>query len=359
MNQFWNSLPERWSNYSKLRQGKPLDLTWLLQTNDNLRNAHILVLYPVRDLTYVWKILPGGRIASWETLPITRQAVTRLNERMLSVFENRQSIPEECEELCEHLASCIEAYPASATVCIVPGGPFISFPFATLRSSGQYWIERNPLVLMPSLSVMSYWGTTQATKPQTTALVLGDSLGDLPHARKEAATVARLLHTKPHIGEAVSRSLVRIVLPSVGLLHVACHTYYNGEDPASSGFLLTDRTVCSARDLHQIVMNARLTVLSACESGIQYLKEGDENIGLAASLLHAGVPSVVATLWKISDKATLDLMKRFYEELRLNGGNAAEALRVSQCEVLSKQGRTDPYYWAAFQLHGRWENILI
>jgi hypothetical protein len=90
-------------------------------------------------------------------------------------------------------------------------------------------------------------------------------------------------------------------------------------------------------------------VLSACQTNLGDLSEGDELVGLTRAFIFAGTPSVIASLWSVEDESTALLMERFYTHLR-EGAGKAEALRQAQIEVRDQD--PNPYYWAAFVLSG-------
>jgi len=90
-------------------------------------------------------------------------------------------------------------------------------------------------------------------------------------------------------------------------------------------------------------------VLSACQTNLGDLSEGDELLGLTRAFFFAGTPTVVASLWNVEDESTALLMERFYTHLR-GGMGKAEALRQTQLEV--REQYPNPYYWAGFVLTG-------
>ncbi|MFQ6120779.1 MAG: CHAT domain-containing protein, partial [Methanosarcinales archaeon] len=99
---------------------------------------------------------------------------------------------------------------------------------------------------------------------------------------------------------------------------------------------------------------ASLVNLSACESGLSRISMGDELIGLIRGFIFAGSPSVVASLWKVDDRSTGELMKDFYEKCK-QGKNKAYALKSAKQSILKKYDH--PYYWAAFELNGSYGGI--
>lgn len=96
-------------------------------------------------------------------------------------------------------------------------------------------------------------------------------------------------------------------------------------------------------------------MLSACQTALGREVKGEGLIGLTRGFMYAGAPRVVASLWRVSDEATQELMKRFYQgmlgEKQLR---PAEALRAAQIEMWKEQRWSTPYYWAAFVIQGKW-----
>jgi CHAT domain-containing protein len=102
-------------------------------------------------------------------------------------------------------------------------------------------------------------------------------------------------------------------------------------DPASAGADGGILTGLSVVDLP--LEGLRLCVLSACETGLGELTEGEGVVGLQRAFHAAGCPDVVGSLWKVPDAATAALMAQFYHELRNKGRPPLEALREAQLTV--------------------------
>jgi CHAT domain-containing protein/tetratricopeptide (TPR) repeat protein len=115
----------------------------------------------------------------------------------------------------------------------------------------------------------------------------------------------------------------------------------------------------------------KLVVLSACETGVGEVKNGEGVYGLRRALVLAGSESQMMSLWQVSDKATKDLMVGYYKRL-LAGEGRTEALRQVQLEMLRSGRRTTsprgpvaaieadynhPYYWASFIQSGDWRDL--
>jgi CHAT domain-containing protein len=97
----------------------------------------------------------------------------------------------------------------------------------------------------------------------------------------------------------------------------------------------------------------KLVVLSACDTGIGEVKNGDGVYGLRRALVLAGAESQMMSLWPVSDRSTSDLMVAYYTKLT-NGDGRGGALRHVQLQMLRGTPRAHPYYWAGFILSGQW-----
>jgi CHAT domain-containing protein/Tfp pilus assembly protein PilF len=100
----------------------------------------------------------------------------------------------------------------------------------------------------------------------------------------------------------------------------------------------------------------KLVVLSACDSGLGQVKNGEGVYGLRRSFVLAGSETQVMSLWKVRDDATRDLMIAYYVNLK-RGMGRGEALRQVQLVMLRKPTRKHPYYWASFIQSGQWKSL--
>ncbi len=160
------------------------------------------------------------------------------------------------------------------------------------------------------------------------------------------------------------------LLSEYRILHFAAHGLLNEQRPQFSGLVLSlparskgesgadDSLGAGARgdgllqayEIFNLKLRADLVVLSACETGLGKLVNGEGLMGLTRAFFYAGTPTVVASLWKVADDSTATLMTRFHSHLK-DGKGKAEALRQAQLEMIMDGKR--PYYWAAFVLIGR------
>ncbi len=224
---------------------------------------------------------------------------------------------------------------------LVPHDVLHYLPLHALRLDSRYLIERHPIVYTPSASVMKYCQAKRTSRPRKSALVMGDSLNDLPSAREEALAVAQAFNTQAFLGEQASKTRFVQELTTrpepLDVLHLACHGYFDPAEPLRSGIWLAGngdgRANLTAAEIFGLEMRADLVVLSACESGINERKPGDELIGLTRALIYAGTPSVLVSLWRVDDLPTALLIQAFYRALA-NGANKAQALQSAQLALV-------------------------
>jgi len=233
-------------------------------------------------------------------------------------------------------------------VRIVPHGLLHGLPFHAFESGGSALVERCSISYAPSLAAM---GLLSRGRPRSTSppLVLGVPDHSAPLIRHEVNAVRRHLgNARVFRGRKATREALRLSEKSPDLLHVACHGFYSEDGPWSSGLRLGDAWL-SLPDLYAMKGTARLVVLSGCETGRGTVYSGDEWVGLVRGFLQAGARSVVASLWEVHDRCTVDLMEDFYGGLA-GGLPVAEALAVAQRNARRKDGM--PLHWAPFVVIG-------
>ena len=143
--------------------------------------------------------------------------------------------------------------------------------------------------------------------------------------------------------------------PDKDVIHLAMHTVIDDENPMFSKLAFTlgqegeEDGLLNTYEIYGMEFDARLVVLSACNTGTGTLQRGEGIISLARAFMYAGVPGIVMTLWAVEDKSGYDIMEGFYQHLK-EGMGRAEALRTAKLEYLDKadQLRSHPYFWAAY-----------
>jgi CHAT domain-containing protein len=187
---------------------------------------------------------------------------------------------------------------------------------------------------------MKYCQAKRTGRRRQRALVFGDSRNDLFFAREEALAIAERFGTQAYLDGAATRAQLNDRLATeketLDVLHFACHGHFEPYQPLKSRIELAkngaDDSV-TAEEIFGLELHADLVVLSACESGANERRPGDELIGFTRALIYAGTPSVLVTLWQVDDLSSLMLMDKFYAELA-QGLNKAQALQQAQLALM-------------------------
>jgi CHAT domain-containing protein len=184
----------------------------------------------------------------------------------------------------------------------------------------------------------------------------------LPGAEAEARSVATVLHAPLRIGAQASEAEARRQLPRATIVHFATHGYaYQSREHVGDSFVALaagdneDGLLTVTELLNKVPpLSADIVVLSACQTGVGSLQEGEGTVGLQYAFLAKGARSVLVSLWSVNDQATALLMRQFYKHWLedIDGPNKAEALRRAESDVRKTPGFEHPRYWAAFLLSG-------
>ncbi len=160
---------------------------------------------------------------------------------------------------------------------------------------------------------------------------------------------------------AASREmLTRTDLSQYRIIHFATHGLLNSRHPELSGlvFSLVDEQgrpqdgFFRLHEIYNLKLNAELVVLSGCQTALGKEIKGEGLIGLTRGFMYAGAARVMSSLWSVDDRATAELMKRFYGAMLSQGMRPAAALRTAQSEMAKSR---PPFYWAAFTMQGEWK----
>jgi CHAT domain-containing protein len=185
------------------------------------------------------------------------------------------------------------------------------------------------------------------------ALVVGDPRGNLDHARSEAAGIAKELRTDALIGDRATKAAVLDRIGDASHIHLATHAEFDLKTPLNSSITLADGYL-TGREIMEVRIKADLVALSACETGLSRPLGGDELAGLAQALFYAGARSLIVSLWRVNDRSTAELFRKFYRALD-NNSDRAVALSKAIIALKAQRRWSDPYHWGAFQIMGNWE----
>ena len=261
----------------------------------------------------------------------------------------------------------------------------------------------NPLFGEPGETLVAQASSPRATARQlrrsiTTAANLSQVyFAPLPATGREARSIQALFPSSQVFtgASASKKNLKQINAPSI--LHIATHGFFL-QDPSSAapadtsvsskqkfsakdaqesevkienpllraGFALSGANLNKSSTADGILTGleasglnlwgTKLVTLSACETGVGKIKNGEGVYGLRRAFFLAGTESLVMTLWEVNDRTTQEMMTSYYSGLK-QGLGRGEALRKAQLALLKRKGLQHPFYWAGFIQAGEWANL--
>jgi CHAT domain-containing protein len=188
----------------------------------------------------------------------------------------------------------------------------------------------------------------------------------LRFSRLEADEITRLVADELKLEAldfAASRALATSAeIGQYRIVHFATHGLINNLHHELSGIVLSlvneqghpQNGFLRLYDIYNLKLGADLVVLSACQTALGKEVKGEGLVGLTRGFMYAGAPRVVASLWRIDDRASAELMKRFYQGMLGERLRPAAALRAAQVSMWKDQRWQAPHYWAAFTFQGEW-----
>jgi CHAT domain-containing protein/tetratricopeptide (TPR) repeat protein len=267
----------------------------------------------------------------------------------------------------------------SDRVTFIPQGSLFLVPFPALQDKdGKYLIEKHTILTSPSIQVLDLTRKQRqriGNKPiqANNMLIVGNptmpavapkigeapqQLTPLPGAEQEANAIANLFKTQFLTGNQATETEVTKRLSQARLIHLATHGLFDNTQGLNSSIALAPGNksneksdgLLTAGEILDLKLNAELVVLSACDTGRGRIS-GDGVIGLSRSLISAGVPSVLVSLWSVPDAPTASLMTEFYQNI----GKQDKAQALRQAMLATMKQHPSPVDWAAFTLIGEAE----
>ena len=184
-------------------------------------------------------------------------------------------------------------------------------------------------------------------------------LSPIPGAKEEVEYIYNLLKGRLLEDHEATESNFKKYADKYDILHLAMHALVDNDDPMFSKlvFSASDDSLndgfLNTHEIYNLKLNARMAVLSSCNSGEGLLKKGEGVVSLSRGFSYAGCPSLIMTLWELEDKAGVELMVSFYKYLKM-GYPKDIALQKSKIEFIGNnpQMLAHPFYWSAYQCIG-------
>ncbi len=380
-----------WTKEDAPNQRLPVRPAVLTNVENDLHPDELLLEY-VLDEPTSFCIAVTRRGARVQTLPVGRREVEKLVQQFVDDVRTKGAAIEVSKQLYRALVEPIPEAKTATKLIIAPDGMLNLLPFEAIRDSqGEYLLKSRVLSYVPSGTILDvlrqarkneraprpFLGvgdvayenqggagrriptpdTVRARLVRGMADLSGMRLQDLPETREEVERIGKIVGRDAVIllgKDATETAFKKEPLDQFRVLHLAVHGFADTQYPERSALVLgtdpksADDGLLQVREIVRLRLNAELTTLSACDTGVGKL-QGQEGVSnLVEAFLVAGSKSVVASLWSADDTFASALMDRFYQRLG-QGEDTSSALRGAKLDLLAKYGdQVSPFYWAAF-----------
>jgi CHAT domain-containing protein len=345
-------------------------------------DEHIVEFFWGRDSIYTLSITDRSAEAFVIPNSVSMDSLLRATHMTL---EGKRSYRPESIEAYSRMTSTIyhrlfEPLTVRKKMIVIPDGPLNLIPVEALvvdhRSTGlsfkalDYFIYHQEILYAYSSSILyykplpglkaienvlafSYSGDGKATFDRS------NSQSALPGTFKEAQSLTRIFkHVTNFAGQDALKSNFVQRAQHYDLIHLGIHGLGSPDVADNARLIFRGDSLESgdlyAYDIYNLKMDARLVVLSACETGVGKQQTGEGIFSIARAFSYAGCPSVVMSMWRAPDDFTATMMERFYEKLH-DGNSISVSLRESKLQFLDESDEflAHPSNWATFVLNGR------
>jgi CHAT domain-containing protein/Tfp pilus assembly protein PilF len=203
----------------------------------------------------------------------------------------------------------------------------------------------------------------------------GRKFNELNYTEKEISSIVKLfarnnLQAQGYLYGKATEDNFKKQAGKYKFVHVASHGFCDDKEPNLSGIAfyqtgadsslgedvpkeINERNdgILFSGETYNLLLNADLVVLSACESGTGRLMKGEGMMGLSRGFLFAGTPNIIYSLWKIGDLNTSQLMIDFYNYV-IQKHSYAHSLRLAKLNLLHSEATAFPKFWSSFELVG-------
>ncbi len=272
----------------------------------------------------------------------------------------------------------VPSVPRSITrLVILPAGRLGAVPFEVLFSKNSRSTDFRSMPFLVNRFAISYEFSAgllvQKAKLKSTTPALSiflcapvnfpdkDNLDELPGTESEVNSIANLFGSNSSVVKFkdANEGLVKSgSLSKYSYLHFATHGVVDESSPELSRIFLQNGAKedgnLFAGEIYNLHLNAELTVLSACQTGLGKFSKGEGVIGLSRALAYAGSKNIIVSFWSVADESTSKLMTDFYTTLiKQKGLSFSHALQQSKIAMTKDPRYSSPYYWAPFVLIGK------
>jgi CHAT domain-containing protein len=380
-----------WTREDVPNRPLPVQPAALANVENDLHPNEVLMEYVLDDpISYCISITHQG--AHVRALPIGRKEIETVAQQFIDEVRAKGAGVETSKRLFRALLEPTPEAKTATTLIIAPDGALNLLPFEALRDNqGEYLLKSRVISYVPSGTILDVLRRARKNERAVSPFLgIGDvayenqggargripapdsvrgrvlrgvadlsgmRLQDLPQTREEVEEIGKIVGPDAVIllgKDATETAFKKEPLDQFRVLHLAVHGFVDTQYPERSALILGtdpksgDDGLLQVREIIRLRLNAELTTLSACDTGVGKL-QGQEGVSsLVEAFLVAGSKSVVASLWSADDTFASALMDHFYLRLGL-GEDTGSALRNAKLDLLAKYGeQVSPFYWAAF-----------
>jgi CHAT domain-containing protein len=329
-------------------------------------DAWYLSYFATGNGVHVWVLPPTGAL-QYRRLPIAPAALrdkTAALRRRIQTEDIYVSLSRDLfDALVEPVRPLLADLPRDGRLTVVPHGALNLLPFdALLDDKGSFWTLGYQVSYLPSLSALGALpGYRFCGDERLLTVTADDPLEPLRHASEEAKRVAASFGDQAtSLGDEATRDEVVELSEAHEFILFATHAR---PEPTTSDALdaldqpgrfylqLGAGERLTVDDIDDLRLRPGLVALSACDTHLGPRLRGDELMTLSRAFLTAGTSSVLASLWRVEDEATAQIVTRFFAALT-EGAEPAAALRKAQRAYRAGDGRQHPRYWAPWVIVG-------
>ncbi|MFK7776328.1 MAG: CHAT domain-containing protein, partial [Saprospiraceae bacterium] len=135
----------------------------------------------------------------------------------------------------------------------------------------------------------------------------GANLPELKHSAQEVENISSQYNGQSFYGNDATRKSFLQLAPQAEIIHLSTHACMNNNDPLDSRIFFSKNDFINTEDIYNLDINAKMTMLSACQTGLGRVYNGEGMISLARAFQHAGCPSVTMSLWSVADASTTEM----------------------------------------------------
>ncbi|MBO4372230.1 MAG: CHAT domain-containing protein [Bacteroidales bacterium] len=216
---------------------------------------------------------------------------------------------------------------------------------------------------------IKWLGIAPAFDAENVCYYKGEQVRAIPETVTEVQAIAEKIRSEKMSAEyflrkdASETTIKTSNLRQYNVIHIATHGTVNSEHPELSGLMLsqkpgtTDDGMLYNGEIYNLNLDADLVVMSACETGLGKISQGEGVIGLGRSLIYAGAKNIVCSLWQVSDASTSVLMTNFYTNMLKNSKKDqfafTDKLHNAKLKMISEGKFAHPYFWSPFIIIGK------